>query len=183
MKIHKQLAEGLYILEKTTLEDSRGFFQRLFCPLELKEFWGDREIIQINRSFTKEKGTFRGFHFQRQPGAEMKIIQCVSGKVLDYAIDLREGSKTFMNIFSYELSSQNNRVVIIPEGFAHGFQALEDESELIYIHSAPYIRELEDGINYLDPMLSITLPLPVKNVSNRDQEFHFLKKDFQGIKI
>lgn len=183
MKIHKELAGGLFLLEKKSIEDDRGFFQRIFCPDELKDFWGNRKIYQVNRSFTKNVGAFRGFHYQNPPASEMKFIQCVSGGVLDFAIDLRTGSKTFLEIFSYELSAENNLCVVIPEGFAHGFQVLKENSELIYFHSAPYRKELEDGLSYLDPTLKINLPLPVKEVSLRDQNFKFLDKNFKGLNV
>jgi dTDP-4-dehydrorhamnose 3,5-epimerase len=183
LKVREQLAEGLFLIEKKSVEDSRGLFQRIFCPEELSHFWGDRKICQANRSVTKNVGSFRGFHFQKPPYSEMKIVQCTHGRVLDIAIDLREGSSTFLKVFYYELSEKNNLCFVIPEGFAHGFQVLEENSELIYFHSAPYKKEYEDGLNYLDPRLKIELPLPVKEVSSRDQEFRFIEKDYKGIRL
>lgn len=183
MKLHSELASGLFLLEKKTIADERGFFQRIFCPDELKEFWGDRKICQVNRSVTMNVGAFRGFHFQKPPFAEMKFIQCTKGGVLDIAIDLRAGSKTFLQTFSYELTADNNIAVVIPEGFAHGFQVLMPGSELIYFHSAPYKKDLEDGINFKDPMFEIQLPLPVKEVSERDQNFKFIDKNYEGIRL
>jgi dTDP-4-dehydrorhamnose 3,5-epimerase len=183
VKTHKKLADGLFLIEKKKLADERGFFERIFCPNELREFWGERTVVQVNRSFTRDVGSFRGFHYQKAPFLEMKFVQCTKGKVLDIVIDLREGSETFLQVFSFELSADNNLCVIIPEGFAHGFQVLEENSELIYFHSAPYAKEFEGGINLQDPKIKITLPLPVKEMSLRDQEFKFIDENFKGLKI
>jgi dTDP-4-dehydrorhamnose 3,5-epimerase len=183
LKIHSKLAEGLFLLEKTSITDERGLFQRIYCPEELADFWGDRKICQANRSITKEVGAFRGFHFQKPPFCEMKFIQCIHGSVYDIAIDLRLGSKTFLQSFAYELSDKNNLCVVIPEGFAHGFQVLEPNSELIYFHSAPYRKDYEDGINYLDSSFKIKLPFPVKDISMRDKNFKPISLNYEGIEI
>lgn len=183
MKLHSELASGLFLLEKKTILDDRGFFQRIFCPDELKEFWGDRKICQVNRSVTMNVGAFRGFHFQNPPYAEMKFVQCTKGAVLDIAIDLRADSKTFLQTFSYELSAENNIAVVIPEGFAHGFQVLAPGSELIYFHSAAYKKEAEGGINFKDPTFEIKLPLAVTEVSERDLNFKFIDKNYKGIRL
>lgn len=183
MKLHSELTNGLFLLERKSIADERGFFQRIFCPEELGEFWGNRKIYQVNRSVTKNVGAFRGFHFQKPPFSEMKFIQCTNGSVLDIAIDLRADSKTFLQTFTYELSAENNIAVVIPEGFAHGFQVLMPNSELIYFHSSPYKKEYEDGINYQDPMFEIELPLPVKELSLRDQAFKYIDKNYKGIRL
>ncbi len=183
MKILSELTKGLFLLERKSIVDERGFFQRIFCPDDLNEFWGNRKICQVNRSLTKNVGTLRGFHFQNPPFSEMKFIQCINGSVLDIAIDLRAESKTFLQTFTYELSAENNITVIIPEGFAHGFQVLKPNTELIYFHSAPYKKDYEGGINYLDPMFKIKLPLAVKEVSLRDQSFKYIDKNYKGIQL
>lgn len=183
MKLHSQLADGVFLLERKSIVDERGLFERIFCPEELGEYWENRKICQVNRSLTKNVGAFRGFHFQKPPFCEMKFIQCVHGAVLDIAIDLRAHSNTFLQTFSYELTAKNNLAVILPEGFAHGFQVLEPESELIYFHSAPYKKEYEDGINYQDPRFEIKLPLPIKEISSRDQAFNYLDKNYKGINL
>lgn len=183
MKLHSELASGLFLLEKKTIADERGFFQRIFCPDELVDFWGNRKICQVNRSVTMNMGSFRGFHFQKPPYAEMKFIQCTKGGVLDIAIDLRADSETFLQIFSYELTAENNLAVVIPEGFAHGFQVLLPSSELIYFHSAPYKKEFEDGVNFRDPAFEVNLPLAVREVSERDKNFKFIDKFYEGIRL
>jgi dTDP-4-dehydrorhamnose 3,5-epimerase len=183
LKVHSQPAEGLFLLEKKTIADERGYFQRIFCPEELLDFWGDRKILQVNRGVTKNIGAFRGFHFQKPPYSEMKFIQCIHGKVYDIVIDLRADSKTFLKNFCFELSAENNFCLVMPEGFAHGFQALESNSELIYFHSAPYRKDFEAGVNYLDPQLGIKLPLPAKDVSKRDTTFEYILNNYEGIKL
>lgn len=183
MKIYSELAQGLFLLEKKTITDERGFFQRVFCPEELKSFWGERKICQVNRSVTKNPGAFRGFHFQKPPYSEMKFVQCLNGAVMDIVIDLREGSKTFLQIFSFELSSENNLCAVIPEGFAHGFQVLKPDSELLYFHSAPYMKDHEDGINYQDPMFKYEFLLPLKEVSVRDQSFKYIDENYKGLRL
>lgn len=181
MRVYAELTDGLFLLEKKSIEDARGQFQRIFCPDELLDFWGERKICQVNRSITRKVGAFRGFHFQKPPFCEMKFIQCLKGRVLDIAVDLRAESKTFLQTFYYELSEQNNLCVVIPEGFAHGFQVLEQDSELIYFHSAPYKKDYEDGLNYLDPKLGVKLPIAVQEISARDKDFSFLKENYKGI--
>lgn len=183
MKIHSELAKGLFLIEKSLMIDERGSFQRVFCTEELKEIWGERNVYQANRSITKEVGAFRGLHYQKPPFCEMKFIQCLHGKVLDIAVDLRADSATFLQSFSFELSSENNMCIVIPEGFAHGFQVLEKNSELLYFHSSPYKKDYEGGVNYLDPRLKIKLPFPAKEISIRDQSFSNLSSNFEGIKL
>lgn len=181
MKLHSELAQGLYLVEKSIHRDERGEFERLFCIEELEPFWGNRRVVQSNRSITRKVGSFRGFHYQKPPYAEMKVVRCTHGRVRDYAIDLRANSKTFLQTFSYDLSANQNLCAIIPEGFAHGFQVLEPDSELVYFHSAPYMKAFEDGINYQDPLFNIVLPLPIQDLSRRDQDFKFKDKTFQGV--
>lgn len=173
--------KGLILLKKLSVEDSRGQFHRLFCADELAEFWGGKSIVQVNHSMTRDVGSFRGLHFQYPPHAEIKLVQCLRGKVLDVALDLRCGSKTFLNCFTYELSAENRNCIVIPAGFAHGFQVLEPNSELIYFHSAKYVKESESGINYNDPKINLVLPLPVTGSSIKDKSMAYLDDEFKGI--
>jgi dTDP-4-dehydrorhamnose 3,5-epimerase len=122
-------------------------------------------------------------HFQYPPHAETKFISCNKGRVWDVAVDLRLGSPTFLQWHAEELSSQNRRMLIIPEGCAHGFQALDPDSELLYFHTNFYTPESEGGVLYDDPQLGITWPLPITNLSTRDQEYPLISKDFNGIRI
>lgn len=183
MEVEKELCDGLYLIRRRPFKDDRGVFERVFCPSSLEIPWGNRPIQQVNRSFNCRKGTFRGFHFQLESHCEMKFVQCVSGAILDIVIDIREGSETFMQSFHVELSSVNSRGLVIPEGFAHGFLTLEDNSEVIYFHSKDYCKEAESGINLNDPLINVVLPFPVLEISERDKNFPFIKSDFFGIKI
>lgn len=125
-------------------------------------------VAQINHSVTSRTGTVRGLHYQREPHAEMKLVSCVRGAVFDVAVDIRHGSPTRFQVFSAELSANNGLAMLLPEGFAHGFQALSDDCELIYLHSVPHSPGLEAGLRHDDPALAVAWPLPVTLVSARD---------------
>jgi len=130
---------------------------------------------------TARKGTVRGMHFQRPPHAEMKLVSCVRGEVFDVAVDLRRGSPTFLRWHAERLSADNNRALLIPQGFAHGFQALTDDAELIYCHSAAYDAASEGGLNPRDPRLAIAWPLPITELSARDAQAAMLDAAFTGM--
>jgi dTDP-4-dehydrorhamnose 3,5-epimerase len=144
---------------------------------------GKRRIVQINHSRAKAPGAVRGLHFQRPPEAEMKLVRCLRGRVLDVAVDLRAGSSSLLRWHAEEISAENARMLVIPEGCAHGFQALEADSELLYAHTAPYVRETEDGVRFDDPVLGIRWPLPIADISPRDRSFALLRPDFRGIAV
>ena len=163
--------------------DKRGAFSRLYCEKKLAPVIGSRRILQVNHSQTARVGTVRGMHFQHAPHSEMKFVRCLKGNIWDVAVDLRAGSATFLHWHAVELSPSNRRMMAIPEGFAHGFQALEAESELLYLHTAFYNHEAEGGINYGDPSLNINWPLPVTDLSVRDTQYAFMKREYQGINI
>ncbi len=164
------------LLEKRKLGDERGHFSRMFCNHELGELGLDIGIVQINHTYSAEKGTIRGMHFQHAPAAETKIVSCLRGSVLDVALDLREGSDSFGRWTAHVLSAENWSSLYIPPGFAHGFQTLENDVELLYLHSAPYTPELEGGVNPLDDEIGIKWPLPVTQISQRDQMMPSLSK-------
>lgn len=166
--------KGHFIAETEPFSDERGFFERLFCLKEFETIGIRPEITQINHSVSAKRGTFRGLHFQVPPYDEMKIIKCLRGSVLDIAVDIRSSSPTFLRWTAVEISAENNRLVIIPAGFAHGFQTLTDNAELIYLHTGFYNSEKESALNYLDPKLKISLPLRVSIISKRDSEHPFL---------
>ena len=172
---------GMWIAERKILEDGRGAFSRMFCADEFREIGLNRPIVQINHSVTRMKGTVRGLHFQHPPHAETKIVSCLQGEVFDVAVDLRQGSKTFLSWHGEKLSAENRKSIIIPEGFAHGFQALTDHCELVYLHTEFYAPEVETGFNVKDKRLGIDWPLPISDLSERDKNHAFIKDDYAGV--
>lgn len=183
MKIKNTNIADLKVVEAEPNKDDRGVFARLFCERELADLIGPRNILQINYSCTKMVGVIRGLHFQYPPHAEMKLIRCIKGRVWDVAVDLRKGSPTFLRWYAEELTSTNAHMMIIPEGFAHGFQVLEPNSELLYLHTAFFASGFEGGIRFDDPLLGIDWPLAVSDLSQRDQNHPMMKTDFYGIDI
>lgn len=172
---------GLKLVARQRLGDQRGFFARLFCTEELRAAGWIDPIAQINHTSTARKGTVRGMHFQRPPHAEMKLVTCVRGEVFDIAVDLRRGSPTFLRWHAERLSAENGRAMLIPQGFAHGFQALSDDAGLIYCHSAAYDAASEGGLNPRDAKLAIAWPLPIAGLSDRDAQAAMLDDTFAGI--
>ena len=171
----------LLVLQRMPLGDSRGFLERLFCASELDAQLGGRRIVQINRTFTARRGTVRGLHFQRPPHEETKFVSCLRGEVFDVAVDLRPGSATFLHWHSEILSSENHKTLLIPEGFAHGFQTLSDDCEMLYFHTAAHNAQAEDGLNASDPRLAIRWPLFLDGLSPRDSAFPMLDDNFSGV--
>ncbi|OLP58259.1 dTDP-4-dehydrorhamnose 3,5-epimerase [Xaviernesmea oryzae] len=159
---------GLLLVKRCPMADARGSFARLFCAEELSALGWKAPVAQINESRTRLKGTVRGLHYQKPPFAEMKLVSCIEGAILDVAVDLRPQSPTYGQHYAAELSAENAGALMIPEGFAHGFQALSDDVRMIYVHSALYAAEAEAGIDATDPTLSIAWPLPVAQRSPRD---------------
>lgn len=155
---------------------------RVFCQRELDgQGMPNVEFVQINHSFNLRRGTVRGLHYQVPPSAETKLIRCIRGAVMDFIVDVRTGSPTFLQWISVELSAENLRMILIPEGFAHGFQTLEDNTELLYHHTEYYAPEHERALNIFDPLLNIRLPLPVSIMSERDRTHPLLTTTFEGI--
>ena len=154
---------------------------RLYCEKELSSVIGDRRIVQINFSQTNAVGAVRGMHFQRSPFAEMKLIRCIKGCVWDVAVDLRTGSPTFLQWQAVKLSAENAQMIVIPEGCAHGFQVLDPESELLYLHTAFYAPTAEAGVQPIDPRLNISWPMPITDLSVRDRSHPPLTNDFTGL--
>lgn len=183
MKLLTTPIDGVFVAETTPYADQRGMFVRSYCERELAAAIGERRIVQINMSRTRAVGAVRGLHFQRPPHAEMKLIRCVKGKVFDVAVDLRVGSPTFLHWHAEELSPDNARMMIIPEGCAHGFQALATDSELLYLHTAFYAPESEGAVLYSDARLNIAWPLHVTDLSDRDRKHPPLTADFAGISL
>jgi dTDP-4-dehydrorhamnose 3,5-epimerase len=173
--------KGLYIIHHKILYDERGVFARTFCKEEFLSINFNKEFIQFNQSYNLKKGTFRGMHYQNPPFAETKLIRCVRGSVFDIAVDIRKGSETFMQYYSIELSDKNMCSILIPEGFAHGFQTLEDHTSLIYHHTEQYKTEADAGFSYVDLSIGIKLPLDISTISQKDKSYPLLNKDFKGI--
>jgi dTDP-4-dehydrorhamnose 3,5-epimerase len=181
MIIHSTPITDLFVAESKAFKDERGAFARLFCEQELSSVIGQRKIVQINHSCTEAVGAVRGLHFQHAPHAEMKLVRCLKGKVCDVAVDLRPQSPSYKRWYAQELSAQNALMMVIPEGFAHGFQVLEAGSELLYLHTAFYKPESEGGVRHDDPELYINWPLPVTDISARDSNHAYIDTRFRGI--
>ena len=172
---------GLKVIQRKRIEDSRGFLSRFFCANEFNAYGFNKPVNQINHTLTRQKGAVRGLHYQQPPHAEIKLVSCLKGKVFDVAVDLRKDSPTFLHWHGEILSDNNQRSLLIPEGFAHGFQTLTEDCELIYLHSAPYVKEAEAALNVTDPKLDIAWPLNMTELSERDRSHPMLKLDFEGM--
>lgn len=183
LNLKKTGLEGCFTAESEFFKDHRGAFARFFCNQELSEIIKERKIVQINHSITKLKGAVRGMHFQCPPHAEMKLIRCLRGRVFDVALDLRKNSESFLKYHCEELSPENGKMIIIPEGFAHGFQVLEEDSELLYLHTAFYHPDSEGGVRFDDPAISIAWPLQTGDISERDKKHPLIDENFKGIEL
>jgi len=171
-----ELSEA-YVIEIERVEDERGFFARTWDKNEFIERNLDYEFIQSSVSRNSKKGTFRGMHFQGKPYDETKIVRCTKGKIFDVIIDLRSNSKTFKKWFAIELSEDNHRMLYIPKGFAHGFQTLEDNSEVFYQISQIYKPEFARGVRWDDPIFGIKLPLEISIISPKDLSYDYLREE------
>ena len=172
---------GLRVVVRHPIGDSRGYFERLFCDDELADGLQGRTIRQVSRSRTAAAGTVRGMHYQCAPHGEVKLVLCLQGGVFDVAVDLRRNSPTFLKWHAEELSADNHRGLLIPEGFAHGFQTLVDDCELLYLITAPHTSSAERGVHPGDPRLAIRWPLPVSGLSARDAAFPPIDAHFDGL--
>lgn len=174
---------GLTVLQRSRIEDGRGFLSRLFCAELMRAAGFDQPIAQINHTLTRRCGSVRGLHFQYPPHAEVKLVSCIRGEVFDVAVDLRRGSPTFLRWHGEVLSADNQRSLLIPRGFAHGFQALTDDCELIYLHSTAYTPVSEGALSALDPLLAVAWPLAIADMSERDRAHAPIDTGFQGISV
>lgn len=173
--------QGSYVIELSPFSDARGWFARTYCSKAFQQIGHNKEWVQLNHSATFIKGSIRGMHYQKKPFREIKMVRCIAGKVYDVIVDLRENSSTFLQWFGTELSAENKKMLYVPEGFAHGFQTLEDNSELIYHHSEFYNPDAEAGIKYDEPLINIQWPLVVTEISERDKNHPYLDNHFKGI--
>ena len=183
MIINETDIEGVVELMRDPIQDERGFFERLYCQDFLQNYLNGNKIKQINHSLTSKKGSVRGMHMQLNKSAEYKIISCISGEVCDFAVDLRRNSKTFLKWRHVILTPKKFNSFLIPPGVAHGFQCLEDNSELLYLHTANYAPEDEFGVSYKDPKLEIDWPISPVHISDRDMSFNNLSNDFLGFDL
>jgi len=181
MNIIPTAISGVVVVETTPFSDSRGAFARFFCERELAGVIGGRHIVQSNFSRTNSPGAVRGMHFQHAPHAEMKLVRCLAGRVFDVAVDLRRGSPTFLKWHAEELTPQTAKMLVIPEGCAHGFQVLEGPADMLYLHTAFYEKAAEGGVRHDDPALAIAWPLPATDISRRDLSHPLITSDFTGV--
>lgn len=168
--------KGAFIIELEKREDDRGFFARSWCKKEFEEHGLTANMVQSNIAFSKKKGTLRGLHCQDVPYGETKVVRCTRGSLYDVMVDVRPGSETFRQWVGVELTPDNNRMVYIPEGFAHGYQTLEDNTEVTYQVSQFYHSDYERGIRYDDPVIGIDWPVKVKIMSDKDKEWPYCQK-------
>lgn len=166
---------GAYVIEPELREDERGFFTRVLCVNEFSEHGLNTDWLQANMARSHAKGTTRGMHYQREPHAEAKLVRCTQGSVFDAIIDMRSNSATYQQWFGVELSASNLKMLYVPEGFAHGYQVLEENSEMHYMVSALYAPEAEDGVRWDDPKVAIDWPIKDSvQVSDKDQQWSLL---------
>ena len=174
---------GLTVIQRKPIEDDRGFLCRFYCAEDFREAGLWKPIAQINHTFTRKKGAVRGLHFQSPPHTEAKVVSCLKGEIYDVAVDIRHGSPTFLCWYAEVLSADNTKSLLIPEGFAHGFQTLTEECELIYLHTASYEPYAEGGLNVRDPRFAIAWPLNIAELSNRDLSYACVGDQFEGIRL
>jgi dTDP-4-dehydrorhamnose 3,5-epimerase len=183
MKIRPTALPGVVVVESVPCADHRGSFARLYCERDLALVLGKRHVVQINHSRTAAIGAIRGLHFQHSLHAEMKLVRCLQGRVWDVAVDLRRGSPTFLQWHAEELTPDNAQMLVIPEGCAHGFQVLQPDSELLYLHTAFYAPQAEGAVRFDDPRLGIRWPLPVADLSARDSNHPPMDQTYTGISL
>ena len=163
--------KGSFLVDLEKIEDSRGFFARTWCQRECDKLGITFTPVQCNISYNKSKGTLRGMHFQSAPYEEAKLVACIKGGIFDVIIDLRSDSPTFLQHISIVLSAENYRMIYIPKGFAHGFQTLQDDTEVFYQMSEFYFSEYAQGVRWNDPAFGIKWPDDARLISDRDQRY------------
>ena len=173
MEFIESKIKGVYLISVEKIEDNRGFFTRTWDVQEFKNRNLESNFVQSSISFNKKKGTIRGIHFQLSPYEETKIVSCIAGKVFDVIVDLRKNSPTFKQWESNLLDSINHDMLYIPKGIAHGFQTIDDNSEIYYKMSEYYRPEYYSGVKFDDPNLKINWPLELSNISETDKNWNF----------
>jgi dTDP-4-dehydrorhamnose 3,5-epimerase len=177
MRFSETKLGGAWIVEPEPREDRRGLFARTFCAREFQDQGLNSGFVQCNTSWNAFKGTVRGLHYQMPPSSEVKLVRCTAGSVWDVIVDLRPDSPTYLDHLGVELSACNRLALYIPEMFAHGFQALDDNTEVFYQMSEFYAPKLARGIRYNDPKLGINWPLPVTSISDQDLSWTLLEQN------
>ena len=183
LQLNQTSIQGVFEVRSLRGQDKRGSFARWFCQQELDQLLLGKAIRQINHSVNTNAGVVRGLHFQYPPAAEYKLVRCIRGEVMDFVVDLRAGSATFLQHLSIRLREYDDLMLLIPPGCAHGFQALVDNSQLLYLHTSDYQPGFEGGCRIDDPCLKIQLPMPISTLSERDASFVSLAPDFNGIYV
>jgi dTDP-4-dehydrorhamnose 3,5-epimerase len=163
--------KGAFVIDLERLEDERGFFARTYCEREFRKHGIGKTFVQCNISFNKHKGTLRGMHYQAAPFEEAKLVRCTAGAIFDVIVDLRPGSETFKEWCSVELTDANRKMIYVPEGFAHGFLSLEDDTEVFYQMSEFYTPGTGRGVRWNDPVFGIQWPGEVKVISEQDMQY------------
>jgi dTDP-4-dehydrorhamnose 3,5-epimerase len=174
---------GVVVLQRKPQTDERGWFERMYCTADLADVLGSRSIVQVNRSLTWMRATVRGLHYQVPPSGEAKLVSCLRGAIFDVAVDVRRHSPTFLQWHGELLSAENARSLFVPEGFAHGFQTVEADCEVLYFATAAYDPTAERGLHPLDPRLAIAWPMVVEHLSERDASHPAVAPDFEGIVV
>lgn len=181
MKFQKTPLKNAYLITLEPWKDKRGFFERLFCQKTFRQTGLKKPIVQVNYSLTKKAGIVRGLHYQLPPYTEVKIVTCLVGKIFDCIVDLRKNSPTFLKWYGVILSEENQKMLYVPEGFAHGLQALADNSTTLYLNTNAFHQSHERGLHYNDPLIGIKWKLKPTEVSRKDNQRPLLKRDFKGI--
>ncbi|MBD3337959.1 MAG: dTDP-4-dehydrorhamnose 3,5-epimerase [Candidatus Lokiarchaeota archaeon] len=169
MIFHKTALKDAYVIELNKLTDERGFFARAWCKEEFDENQLSSNVVQANISHNKLKGTIRGMHYQVAPYEEAKLIRCIKGSIFDVIIDLRQDSPTFEQWLAFELTENNFKMLYVPQGFAHGFQTMENDTNVFYQVTQYYTPRCENGLRYNDPYFNIKWPLRATVVSEKDR--------------
>ena len=175
MKLLKTKLDGAFIIDLEKSEDERGFFSNVWNKKNFQENNLNADITELNIAFNKKKGSIRGLHYQSAPYEGAKLVRCTRGSIWDVVLDLRSNSKTFKEWYGVELSYDNYKANYVPEGCAHGYQTLVDNSEVFYINSQDYNPDFEKGINYADPTFDMSFPLEVSMISKKDSSWPLFK--------
>ncbi len=172
---------GIKLVKYFYARDSRGNFSKIFSSDFFNKIGFKKSVSQINISTNLKKGTIRGFHYQKKPKNEQKVIICNKGSILDVLVDVRKNSKTFLKVYKFLLSENKNNCLLVPKGFAHGFQSLTNNTQIIYLHSELYFKKLDTGINPLKNNLRFNWPIKVAKISKRDRSLPLVDNSFKGI--
>ena len=176
MRFEETALAGAFVIDLERREDDRGFFARTYCQREFEEHGLNPAVAQCNLSYSRRSGTLRGMHYQTGDAAEAKLVRCIRGAIHDVIVDLREGSPTYLKHFGVDLSARNHRALYVPEGFAHGFLSLMDDTEIAYQVSTFYAPGQERGLRYDDPALGIPWPAEITSISEKDASWPLLQE-------